>query len=224
RRRWWFIWRRRRIRRLVNMAFLTQQEKVEIADAIAKAETTNSGEIVAVLTKASDGYYYIPLMWAALFALLIPATINLFHIELFYGWQYESQLIAFVCMALLFHWRPIKLWLVPKYVQQQRCHRMAMQQFVEQNIHDTEARTGILFFVSVAEHYVEIIADEGINQTVDKATWENIVQLFTDKVKKSEVKEGFLQAIDECERILIEHIPAVKDNKNELSNQFVELK
>ena len=206
------------------MAFLTQQEKVEIADAIAKAETTNSGEIVAVLTKASDGYYYIPLMWAALFALLIPATINLFHIELFYGWQYESQLIAFVCMALLFRWRPIKLWLVPKYVQQQRCHRMAMQQFVEQNIHDTEARTGILFFVSVAEHYVEIIADEGINSVVDKATWENIVQLFTDNVKKSEVKEGFLQAIDECERILIEHIPAVKDNENELSNQFVELK
>ena len=205
------------------MAFLTQQEKVEIADAIAKAETTNSGEIVAVLTKASDGYYYIPLMWAALFALLIPATINLFHIELFYGWQYESQLIAFVCMALLFRWRPIKLWLVPKYVQQQRCHRMAMQQFVEQNIHDTEDRTGILFFVSVAEHYVEIIADEGINSVVDKTTWENIVQLFTDKVKNSEVKEGFLQAIDECERILIEHIPAVKDNKNELSNQFVEL-
>ena len=206
------------------MAFLTQQEKVEIADAIAKAETTNSGEIVAVLTKASDGYYYIPLMWAALFALLIPATINIFRIEYFYGWQYESQLIAFVCMALLFRWRPIKLWLVPKYVQQQRCHRMAMQQFVEQNIHDTEARTGILFFVSVAEHYVEIIADEGINSVVDKATWENIVQLFTDNVKKSEVKEGFLQAIDECERILIEHIPAVKDNENELSNQFVELK
>ncbi len=206
------------------MAFLTQQEKVEIADAIAKAETTNSGEIVAVLTKASDGYYYIPLMWAALFALLIPATINIFRIEYFYGWQYESQLIAFVCMALLFRWRPIKLWLVPKYVQQQRCHRMAMQQFVEQNIHDTEARTGILFFVSVAEHYVEIIADEGINSVVDKTTWENIVQLFTDKVKKSEVKEGFLQAIDECERILIEHIPAVKDNENELSNQFVELK
>lgn len=206
------------------MNFLTKQEKIEIADAIAKAETTNSGEIVAVLTEASDGYYYIPLMWAALSALLIPATINLFHIELFYGWQYESQLIAFVCMALLFRWRPIKLWLVPKYVQQQRCHRMAMQQFVEQNIHDTEARTGILFFVSVAEHYVEIIADEGINNAVDKNTWENIVQLFTDKVKKLEVKEGFLQAIDECERILIEHIPAVKDNKNELSNQFVELK
>ena len=205
------------------MAFLTKQEKIEIADAIAKAETTNSGEIVAVLTKASDGYYYIPLMWAALFALLIPATINIFRIEYFYGWQYESQLIAFVCMALLFRWRPIKLWLVPKYVQQQRCHRMAMQQFVEQNIHDTEARTGILFFVSVAEHYVEIIADEGINNAVDKNTWENIVQLFTDKVKKSEVKEGFLQAINECERILIEHIPAVKDNKNELSNQFVEL-
>ena len=205
------------------MAFLTQQEKIEIADAIADAETTNSGEIVAVLTKASDGYYYIPLMWAALFALLIPATINLFRIELLYGWQYESQLIAFVCMALLFRWTPIKLWLVPKYVQQQRCHRMAMQQFVEQNIHDTEARTGILFFVSVDEHYVEIIADEGINSVVDKTTWENIVQLFTNKVKKSEVKEGFLQAIDECERILIEHIPAVEDNKNELSNQFVEL-
>ncbi len=206
------------------MAFLTKQEKTEIADAIKKAETTNSGEIVAVLTKASDGYYYIPLMWAALFALLIPATINLFRIESLYGWQYETQLIIFVCMAILFRWTPIKLWLVPKYVQQQRCHRMAMQQFVEQNIHDTEARTGILFFVSVDEHYVEIIADKGINDTVDKTTWEAIVNIFTDSVKKSEVKEGFLRAIDECERILREHIPAVEDNKNELSNHFVELK
>jgi putative membrane protein len=205
------------------MAFLTRQEKTEIADAIKKAETTNSGEIVAVLTKASDGYYYIPLMWAALFALLIPATINLCQIESLYGWQYETQLIIFVCMAILFRWTPIKLWLVPKYVQQQRCHRMAMQQFVEQNIHDTEARTGILFFVSVDEHYVEIIADKGINDTVDKTTWEAIVNIFTDSVKKSEVKEGFLRAIDECERILREHIPAVEDNKNELSNHFVEL-
>lgn len=206
------------------MAFLTKQEKLEIADAIADAETTNNGEIVTVLTKASDGYYYIPLMWAALFALTIPATINLFRIEFFYGWQYESQLIAFVCMALLFRWTPIKLWLVPEYVQQQRCHRMAMQQFSEQNIHNTEARTGILFFVSIDEHYVEIIADEGINNVVDKTSWESIVQNFTEKVKKSEVKEGFLQAIKECEQILIKNTPAVKNNKNELSNQFVELK
>jgi len=205
------------------MTFLTKQEKTEIADAIAKAETTNKGEIVAVLTEASDGYYYIPLMWAALFALLIPATINLFRIEFFYGWQYQSQLIAFVCMALLFRWRPIKLWLVPKYVQQQRCHRLAMQQFTEQNIHDTEAHTGILFFVSANEHYVEIIADRGINDVVPADTWETIVQTFTEQVKKTEVKKGFLQAIHECEQILIEHHPAEADNKNELSNQFVEL-
>lgn len=206
------------------MAFLTTQEKIEIADAIAKAETTNSGEIIAVLTKASDGYYYIPLMWAALFALLIPATINLLRIESLYNLQYETQLIAFVCMALLFRWTPIKLWLVPKYVQQQRCHRMAMQQFVEQNLHDTAARTGILFFVSADEHYVEIIADKGINDTVKKTTWEAIVKTFTDKVQKSEVKEGFLQAISECEHILKAHIPSAKNSKNELNNQFIELK
>lgn len=206
------------------MTFLTEQEKTQIADVIAQAETTNSGEIVAVLTKTSDGYYYIPLMWAALFALLIPATINLFRIESFYGWQYETQLIAFVFMALLFRWTPIKLWLVPKYVQQQRCHRLAMQQFTEQNLHATKARTGILFFVSADEHYVEIIADKGINDVVSTNTWKTIVQVFTDQVKKPEVKEGFLQAVKKCESILIEHFPASPDNHNELCNQFVELK
>ena len=53
--------------------------------------------------------------------------------------------------------------------QRRRASRLAREQFFEPGLHLTRARTGVLIFVAVAEHYVEIIADEGINALVAPA-------------------------------------------------------
>ena len=205
------------------MAFLTERERQQIAAAIAAAEHRTQGELVTVITRCSDDYRYIPLLWAALLALLVPGVLSVFENPLPGDMAYLAQICTFLGAAALFNWLPLKMRLIPGNVKSLRAHRLAREQFFLQNLHMTRERTGVLLFVSVAERYVEIIADQGINEVVAEEAWQSIVNGFTGRVRKRQVAEGFLTAIDACGELLADHFPATDDNRNELPNHLVEL-
>ncbi len=54
------------------MAFMNNSDKQRISAAIEAIERQTSGELVTVITRCSDDYRYIPYLWAALLALLVP--------------------------------------------------------------------------------------------------------------------------------------------------------
>jgi putative membrane protein len=205
------------------MAFLTEHEKAQIAAAIAAAERKTQGELVTVITPCSDDYRYIPLLWAALLALLVPGFLSLLENPLPADLAYLAQICTFLGAAALFNWLPLKMRLIPADVKRLRARRLAREQFFLQNLHMTRARTGVLLFVSVAERYVEIIADQGISDRVASEAWRTIVTGFIGRVRKRQVAEGFLAAIAACGELLAAHFPAQQDNRNELPNRLVEL-
>ena len=82
----------------------------------------------------------------------------------------------------------------PTAVKRRRAGRLAREQFFAQGLHLTRARTGVLIFVSVAEHYVEIIADQGIDALVPPGTWDKAVADFVGQVRAGHIAEGFLAA------------------------------
>jgi len=51
------------------MGFLTQPQKTALREQIKQAEAGTTGEIVTVIANQSDGYRYIPMLWAALISL-----------------------------------------------------------------------------------------------------------------------------------------------------------
>ena len=57
--------------------------------------------------------------------------------------------------------------------------RRAVEQFLVQNLHTTKGRTGVLIYVSFAERYAEVIADDGIYKKVPPETWERVVRELT---------------------------------------------
>lgn len=205
------------------MAFLSKKEKQTIADAIHRAESQTTGELVTVIARASDDYLYIPVLWAALLALLTPGLLMMFPLDLDYVQIYQAQVAVFFVAVLLFRLPVLKMRLIPKFVKIRRASRVAREQFIQQNLHHTAARTGVLIFVSRAEHYVEIIADKGINDVVPDDAWDKVVVDFVAKVKSGEVADGFLVAIDDCGKLLAEHFPGKADDENELPNHLVEL-
>jgi putative membrane protein len=204
------------------MAFLAQAQKDNIAEAIRKAESNTSGEFVAVVASASDSYYYIPLLWSALFALAIPSIIALLPVAT-PGYT-VLQAITFVVCALLFRWQPLKMRLIPKPVKHRRAQLLAREQFLAQGVHNTALRNGILLFVSVAERYVEIIADKGVNDVVPDNTWDQLIQQFVGSVKAGRIEQGFVDAVTECGRLLQTHFPVSEKDINELPNHLVELR
>ncbi|MCB1755724.1 MAG: TPM domain-containing protein [Gammaproteobacteria bacterium] len=205
------------------MAFLTDQEKQKIRAAIAEAEARTSGEIVTVIADSSDTYLYIPTLWAALLALAVPGLNFLFGTPMDQVLTYQIQVLTFLAAALLFQLGPVKMHLIPKRVKHYRASLVARQQFVYQGLHTTENRTGILIFVSVAEHYVEIIADKGINDRIENNVWQASVDEFVSLVREGRTYEGFMTAVNHCREQLWTHFPAEGRNPNELPDHLVEI-
>jgi putative membrane protein len=205
------------------MAFLSDQDRQRIAEAIAVVERRTSGELVTVIAAAADDYPYIPLLWPALAALLLPAIVLTVWPETGAWRLYLVQAAAFVVLALIAHLPPVRLALVPRAVKRRRASRLAREQFFEQGLHRTRARTGVLIFVAVAEHHVEIIADAGIDALVPQGTWDQAVAGFVERVRSGRIAEGFLAAIGEVGDRLAEHFPRPADDTDELPNRLVEI-
>jgi len=201
---------------------LSQQAQKKIEAAIHEIETQTDAELVAVLARESDDYTYIALMYAACFALLSPLLVMALPFWLDAFDIFLIQAAVFFVLALLFRFVPLRMRLVPKSVRYWRAANMARRLFLENNLHHTKGETGVLIFVSEQEQYVEIIADRGINNRVDKDAWQTIVNDFIAAIKKGETEQGYLQCVQACGALLIKHVP-VTSSKNELPNHLIVL-
>jgi len=206
------------------MAFLSDKDKQKINRTIAAVETSTRGEIVTVLAKRCDHYLYIPTLWAALIALSVPGINFIFSETMNSTLTYQLQVLAFISLSWFFQMEWIKMKLIPKSIKYQRASLKAREQFFEQGLHTTEQRSGILIFVSEAEHYIEIIADKGINDKVQADAWLQVVKELSVKIRQGKTCDGFIQAIKQCQTPLTEHFPILEGkNTNELSNHLIEI-
>ena len=205
------------------MALLTEQQRQHVEEAVTRAEQLTDAEIVTVLAPRADDYSYIPLLWASLIALLVPALAHFLIADLSIYSLLMLQWATFVFLSLLFRVPAITTRLIPAHVRYWRASNLARRQFLEQKLHHTEGRTGVLIFVSEAERYVEIIVDEGISRHLDDSDWGTIVSDFTRRVALGHTAEGFITCIDASAALLAQHIPRTQP-RNQLPNRLVILK
>jgi putative membrane protein len=185
---------------------LTAEDHAAIGAAIAAAEKTTSAQFVCVLAHASSDYAHIPIIWASMLALLTPWPL----IE-FTEWSVQRiflvQLVVFIVFALVFSWMPLRLALVPRAVRRARAHRAALEQFVLRRVAHTKNRTGVLIFVSLAERYARILADEGVAQKVHAADWQAAVDALVSHMREGRIAAGFTAAIERCAAVAAVHAP-----------------
>jgi putative membrane protein len=202
------------------MQHLNAGERAAIEDAISRAEKKTSGEIVAVVTRASSHYFGIGLMWAALIALSVPLPLILFT-----NWPVEyiyiAQLAVFALVVALLLWEPFRFAVVPKSVKRTQAHKRAVEEFLAQNLHTTKGRTGVLIYVSFAEHFAELIADHAIDKKVSQETWDRIVGELTDNLSRDEREKGLTAAVEACGRLLAKSFPPGSEDPNELPNHLI---
>jgi len=181
------------------MVKFSDADRQKITAAIHAAETRTSGEFVAVVARASDRYFSIPLLWAAALALLLPGALYLGGLRVNFLHLYQLQLLVFIVAALLLEFIPLlRMLLVPKAMQHARASQLARAQFYAQGVHLTREHSGVLFFVSLAERYVEIVADKGIHEQVGEEHWRKIVEAFVARVSQGDVTGGLVEAIGAC--------------------------
>jgi putative membrane protein len=185
---------------------LSKEDHEAVSAAIRDAEKRTCGEIVCVLAHTSSAYAYIPILWASLLALAAPLPMILMT-----PWSvqkiYLIQLAVFIVSGFLLTLMPLRLLLVPGAVKRARAHRAAVEQFVLRGISRTKNRCGVLIYVSLAERYARIVADEGIAQKVKLPEWQAAIDALTVHVRDGRIAAGFVAAIERCGTVLAAHAP-----------------
>jgi putative membrane protein len=199
---------------------VSEADKVQVEAAIAAAEKRTSGEIVAVIARASASYVSVAPMVAALLALLVPWPLIYFT-----WWRvqdiYMLQLLVFVIAAASIYWPPVRLALVPNSIKRDRAHKRAIEQFVAQNLYTTRSHTGVLIFLSEAERYAEVVADRNIYAKVPQADWQALVDRLTARIGDGEVGAGLSEAIAAAGELLAKHFPPGSGDPDDFPNHLI---
>ena len=222
--------------------YLSPQDHKRVSDAVALAESETAGEIVTVVADRSDGYTDVALAWASLISFTALALFALFPRAIlgplewtFGGWNHvwldreilgvatAVAIIAFGLGWLIQLWQPLKFALVPAPIKTARALRRSIDLFKVGAERRTHGRTGILIYLSMAEHRAEIVADEAIASQVAPETWGEAMAAMLAEIREGRIADGMIAGIGQVGKVLAEHFPRAADDINELPDRLIEL-
>ena len=209
--------------------FLADDERTRVTATVKEAEKLTAGEIVVMIISASYSYPMANVVGAAVFSLplaLIFATLvgEWMWIGSHNMWLFLGFLIVFF---ILFH-EVIKRtsWLKRRFISErefkEEVEEAAITQFFNRGLYRTRDETGVLVLISVFEHKVWVLADQGINAKVDEGQWDEIVKIIINGIKQKRQAEAICKAVEKIGNLLKEHFPIKPDDTNELNNLIIE--
>jgi uncharacterized membrane protein len=81
----------------------------------------------------------------------------------------------------------------------------AVMMFGKLRVWDTEHNNGILIYLLLAEHAIELVADRGVARHVSPAQWQAMVTHMASAFKELRYEDGLTQALEECSALLMQH-------------------
>jgi putative membrane protein len=97
----------------------------------------------------------------------------------------------------------------------------AERAFFERGLYRTKKNTGVLFFVSLLERKVWVLADKGIYDKMDQKTLDRFANEVSRGIKEGRACDALSQAIQETGVYLAKHFPITPDDTNELSDDVM---
>lgn len=200
----------------------TPEEEQKIKDTVAAVEQLTSGEIVPVIEDASYDYPRAELLGGlALSMTLSLAFVLLFKDESLW-WFLLSFLICFPLSLFMFRKNTgfKRIFIHPQELKDESEERARIV-FLEHGIAETQARSGVLIFISLFEKKVIILADRGINEKIPQEEWDQLVTIITTAIKSNQLTEGLCQAIKKSGELLAPHFPPNENDRNELPDLII---
>ena len=100
----------------------------------------------------------------------------------------------------------------------------AIEAFSRLHVWDTQDNSGVLIYLLLADHDLEIVADRGIAEKVGQTAWDEIARVMEQHFRAGNFRQGALEGIRRVTALLAENFPAGERNANELSDKPVILK
>ncbi|WP_082474423.1 TPM domain-containing protein [Sphingomonas sp. Leaf343] len=221
---------------------LSEADRIRVTEAVTVAEAQTDGEIVTIVARRSDAYHDVGLHWAVLTMLLalallasVPGLSDWLHALVADPWSgpatpaalYTIALVvvtaAFLIGRYVFALPALRMALTPGATKARRVRARATTLFHAAAERRTRGRTGVLLYLSLAEHRAEIVADAAIHGRVAPERWGEAMAALIAAVKDGRPADGMADAVTAIGAILAEHFPRSDDDTNELPDRLIEL-
>lgn len=218
---------------------ISEADISRVTDAVTAAEARSDAEIATIVAERSDNYNDVPLIWAALTALLalaVYAAFPDFYIGLLDrltgGWHVWTMrewmtvlvfatMIKFLATRYIVGWWPLRMAFTPGRTKTRRVRARAIALFKASTERRTRSRTGVLIYLSLAEHRAEIVADEAIVAKVKPEAWGAAMALLIDELKAGHPGSGMAAAVAAIGDVLADHFPHSGTDPDEIPNRMI---
>jgi putative membrane protein len=202
--------------------FFHEQEKNRIKETIETIEKRTIGEIAVMVVDSSDQYHDAEvtggIFLGSLLSLII--TISLFHSSV---WSYIplSFIFFFPSRALLHKYPVLKEAFLGLKRKETAVMQRAVTAFYEKELYKTKKNTGVLFFISLFERKVWVLADKGIYEKIDQQTLNRFADMVSAGIKEGHACDALCSAIREGGELLAKYFPVTPDDTDELPDEVM---
>ncbi|RKY22553.1 MAG: hypothetical protein DRQ55_00515 [Planctomycetota bacterium] len=193
-----------------------------VHEAIRRAELRTVGEIVPVVLERSDphpGACWLAAVTTLLLGSALAMPLLPFH----------QPVALLLCQVALGAAGWLAAFLLPDvqrlFMRESRADAVVAEQalieFYSHGLQRTEAATGVLLFVSLLEHRVVVLGDEGIDAHMGPERWAEVTGGLLREVAAGRLGEGLVAAVDAAGEALAEHFPWVDGDRNELPDRLI---
>lgn len=202
--------------------FFTGSEKEEIAKAVEDVEKRTAGEVAVMVVDSSDSYPEGLLLGGFLLGNVFALPIA----QLFFGaslWHYLPLFFFFaiILMLLLKQWPPLQRHFILPVRLEEMVHRRALRAFYEKELFRTRDQTGVLFFISLFERRVWILADKGIHQKLSQQDLQQYAAGIARGIKEKDATAQLIRQIEAIGKVLARHFPIKADDTNEIPDEVI---
>ena len=202
--------------------FFTAEEKERLKAITQEVESQTIGEIVVMVVDRSDHYIEAEIFGGVLLGGLLSLIVTLlyFHSSV---WSYVplSFLFFFPCRFLFQRIEASKRLFIGVRRKEEAVRLRAERAFFEKGLYKTKKNTGVLFFLSLLERKVWVLADRGIYEKMDQETLNRYTNEVSRGVREGRACEALSQAIQGIGVLLSRHFPITADDTDELPNEVV---
>lgn len=202
--------------------FFSEQEKSKIKESISQVESRTIGEVAVMVVNSSSQYVEAEVIGG----IIAGSFISLILTEVFF----HSSIWVYIPLSFLFlflSWplfKKIPLMKTPFIGLKRKelaVRERAIRAFYEKGLYKTKKATGVLFFISLLEHKVWILADKGIYEKIEQETFNRFAKTISRGVRDNRACDSLCEVMKGVGDLLAGHFPITPDDINELPDEVM---
>jgi putative membrane protein len=213
--------------------FFSKEESERIKKTTIDVESRTIGEIAVMVIEHSSLYREAELIGSVLSGSLIALIVTeiLFHFsEKVAEFFFHSTMWLFIPLAVVFFFifralfksiPSLKFAFVGGKRKEEAVKERALRAFYEKGLYKTRQNTGVLFFLSLLERKVWVLADKGIHGKIHQQTLNRFANIVSQGIKEGRACDALCEAIMEAGEVLAKHFPCVAGDVDELPDDVM---